>query len=132
VVELSRKRETCEGPVLLRRKVHRQFLIRQKHIDNPGATVCQDLLLQLAQVSLSAPLTAGLSGPRATVDTKAAPRPVKSALEAPPVGELSAVAAAELSAVAGAVEEDIMVAGVLGETMQCLGGPPSSLAGKHE
>src|SRR5208283_1525809 len=106
-----RKREECKGPVLLRREVHRQFLIRQKQIDNSGVTVCQDLLLQVAQVFLSAPITAGLSGPRATVGSKAAPRPAKSPREAPPVGELPVVVA---------VGEDTMVAvgeGVLGETM---------------
>lgn len=112
--------------------MHRQFLIRQKHIDNLVAMVCQDLLLQLVQVPLSAPLTAGLSGPRATVDSKAAPRPAKSPLEAPPVEQLS-VAVEESCAVAEgedimvAVEEDTVAAGVPDKTIQCLGGPMSSL-----
>ena len=71
----------------------------QGHIENFGAMVRQDPTPEHVQVLLIAPLTASLSGMRATVDSRAAPAPAALAAEDLVAVEVFEVAGSEDSMV---------------------------------
>lgn len=80
----------------------------------------QDLLPELVQVHLSAPVTAGLSGPRATADSKAGPLRAASPAEAA-AGEEFPPAVLQVEVPVVVEEEDSMVEGVVnGKPLECL------------